>query len=203
MRKGSTVSVAISVLLAQSAAVPTAVRAQGNATILKPAEMEKLMPATVFYGGQSATTQLRNSGGVKFADGFFILASDVDTSGYSSAIATKYQAYFITEVPIQIGGKKLGTGVYGIGFIADNKFVVTDVGAHEVLTVDSATDANLKLPNPCNLSLIRAEDSGSTRGTGIFSSTVSSCIDRLTFHRNAGRRLSSDPMDAPLLAGWR
>ncbi len=149
MRKGSTVSVATSVLLALAAAiVPAAVRAQGNATILKPAEMEKLMPATVFYRGQTATTQLRNSGGVKFADGFFVLASDVDTSGYSNAIAAKYQAYFITEVPIQIGGKKLATGVYGIGFIADNKLVVTDVGAHEVLRVDSATDANLKLPRP-------------------------------------------------------
>jgi len=161
MRKGLTVSIAISVLLAAVVAtVPAAVRAQGNATVLKPAEMEKLMPATVFYRGQTATTQLRNSGGVKFADGFFILASDVDTSGYSSAIATKYQAYFITEVPIQVGGKKLGTGVYGIGFIADNKFVVTDVGAHEVLTADSAIDANLKLPRPLQ---IVADPSGGFR----------------------------------------
>ena len=28
-----------------------------------------------------------------------------------------------------------------MGFIADDKFVVTDVGAHDVLTVTSSTDA--------------------------------------------------------------
>ena len=129
-------------------AAPAAVRAQGNLTILKPAAMQRLMPATVFYGGAIATSQLRNSGGVKFGDGYYVLASLVDTSGYSNAIASKYQAYFITEVPIRVGGMKLGAGVYGAGFIAGNKFVVTDVGAHDVLTVNSATDSTLQRPRP-------------------------------------------------------
>jgi hypothetical protein len=35
-----------------------------------------------------------------------------------------------------------------VGFIADNKFVVTDVGAHDVLTVNSGEDAGLKRPTP-------------------------------------------------------
>jgi hypothetical protein len=63
-------------------------------------------------------------------------------------VATKYQAYFITEVPIRLGGQNLPAGVYGVGFIADNKFVVTDVGAHELMTVATATDAGLKRPVP-------------------------------------------------------
>jgi hypothetical protein len=129
-------------------AVPAAALAQGSDTVLKPADLQKLMPASVYYKGQSATTQLRNSGGVKFADGSYVLTTLVDTSGYSTGVAAKYQAYFITEVPIKVAGHKLEAGVYGIGFIADNKFVVTDVGAHEVFTVASGDDAGLKRPTP-------------------------------------------------------
>src|SRR5665213_1449756 len=139
---GLSVALSVSVLI-----IPALAFAQGD-TILKPADTQKLLPASVFYRGQSATTQLRNSGGVKFDDGFFVLASLVDTSGYSTGVAAKYPAYFIAEVPIKIGRQNLPAGVYGVGFVADNKFLVTDVGAHDVLTVDSASDEALKRPVP-------------------------------------------------------
>jgi hypothetical protein len=126
---------------------PAGAFAQGD-TVLKPAEVQKLLPASVYYKGQSATTQLRNSGGVKFADGAFVLTTLVDTSGYATDVAAKYQAYFITETPIKVGGQSLPAGIYGIGFIANNKFVVTDVGAHELFTVASGEDAGLKRPTP-------------------------------------------------------
>lgn len=129
-------------------AAPAAARAQGSDTVLKPSDLQKLLPASVYYKGQSATTQLRNSGGVKFADGFYVLATLVDTSGYSTDIQAKYSAYFIAEVPIKVGGQGLPAGIYGIGFIAGDKFVATDVGAHDVLTVSSGTDAGLKRPTP-------------------------------------------------------
>jgi hypothetical protein len=129
-------------------AAPAAIKAQAVDTVLKPAEMQKLLPEKVYYKGQSATTQLRNSGGVKFADGSFVLSTLVDTSGYSTSVAAKYQAYFITEIPLKIGGKNLPAGVYGVGFIADSKFVVTDVGAHDLLTINSREDAGLKRPMP-------------------------------------------------------
>jgi hypothetical protein len=122
--------------------------AQGSDTVLKPADMQKLLPDKVFYRGQSASTQLRNSGGVKFADGFFVLATLVDTSGYATDVQSKYQAYFIAEVPIKLGGENLAAGIYGVGFIGGGKFVVTDVGAHDVLTVNSGEDAGLKRPMP-------------------------------------------------------
>jgi hypothetical protein len=124
-----------------------AVKAQGD-TVLKPADTQKLLPASVYYKAQSATTQLRNSGGVKFADGYFVLATMVDTSGYSSDVQAKYQAYFITEVPLKIGGQSLPAGIYGVGFVANDKFIVTDVGAHDLLTVGTSTDAGLKRPTP-------------------------------------------------------
>jgi len=124
-----------------------AAQATGDA-VLSAAEATKVLPASVFFRGQSATTQLRNSGGVKFADGMFVLSTLVDTSGYSSDVQAKYQAYFITEVPIKIEGHDLPAGIYGIGFIPGNKFIVLDVGAHDLFTVTSHPDAELKRPMP-------------------------------------------------------
>jgi hypothetical protein len=138
---------AMGMMAAAMMAVPFAAMAQGD-TVLKPVDTQKLLPASVYYKAQSATTQLRNSGGVKFADGYFVLATLVDTSGYATDVAQKYQAYFITEVAIKIGGQSLPAGVYGVGFVAGNKFVVTDVGAHDVLMVSSSEDAGLKRPMP-------------------------------------------------------
>ena len=124
-------------------------RAQSAAdTVLKPAELQKLFPATVYYDGQSAPVQLRNSAGVKFADGHYMLASLVDTSGYSSGVAAKYQGYLIAEVPLKIGGKLLHAGAYGFGFLDGGRFLVTDVGGRDVLTVQSATDTAMNRPRP-------------------------------------------------------
>ena len=124
-------------------------RAQaGGDKVLTPAETTKMLPATVWFKGLSATTQLRNSGGVKFADGFYMLSTLVDTSGYSTDVQERYQAYFITEVPIKVEGHDLPAGIYGVGFIGGDKFVVLDVGAHDLFTVTSHTDAELKRPTP-------------------------------------------------------
>ncbi|WP_263350787.1 hypothetical protein [Acidicapsa acidisoli] len=120
----------------------------GGDAVLAAADATKLLPASVYFKGQSATTQLRNSGGVKFADGFFVLSALVDTSGYSSDVQQKYQAYFIAEVPIKIEGHDLAAGIYGVGFIPDNKFVVLDVGAHDLFTVSSHKDEEMKRPMP-------------------------------------------------------
>ena len=142
-------SLSLGILLVGGVTHATVASAQTSAnTVLPAAEATKLLPASVFFRGQSATTQLRNSGGVKFADGMFVLSVLVDTSGYSSDVQSKYQAYFITEVPIKIEGHDLPAGIYGVGFIADNKFVVLDVGAHDLFTVTSKTDAELKRPVP-------------------------------------------------------
>jgi len=116
-------------------------------TVLNAAEATKLLPASVYFKGQSASTQLRNSGGVKFGDGLFVLAVMVDTSGYSSDIQQKYQAYLIAETPIKIEGHTLAAGVYGVGFV-EGKFVVLDVGAHDLFSVGAHKDEALKRPMP-------------------------------------------------------
>ena len=152
MRFQSTLKLGVAVALALAVlASPVRMLAQGGDTILKPADTQKLLPASVYYKAQSAPTQLRNSTGVKFADGFYLLATMVDTSGYSSDVAAKYQAYFITEILIKVGGQSLPSGIYGIVFFDGGKFIVTDVGAHDVMTASSATDEGLKRPMPLQI----------------------------------------------------
>jgi hypothetical protein len=138
---GATIAVALG--------VSGLVAAQSGAnTVLKPADLEKLFPATVYYCGQSAPTQLRNSGGVKFGDGHYVLASLVDTSGYSTGVAAKYQCYLITEVPITIEGKQLPAGAYGFGFLDGDRFLVTDLGGSDVFTAHSTKDSEKARPRP-------------------------------------------------------
>jgi hypothetical protein len=130
-------------------------RAQATAdqkdVVLHPADLAKILPGSVFFRGQSATTQERNSGGVHYADGFFTFAALVDNSGYSTGIQEKYQAYFITEVPITIGGHALAPGAYGTGIIKNAngaQFVVLDIGAHDLFTTDAVSDAKFRRPTP-------------------------------------------------------
>jgi hypothetical protein len=54
----------------------------------------------------------------------------------------------MTEVTLTIGGQKLAPGAYGIGFLTGNKFVVMDIGAHDLFQVDSTRDAEIKRPMP-------------------------------------------------------
>jgi hypothetical protein len=108
----------------------------------------KLLPEKVFFRGQIAPVQARNTGGVRYADGFLIFAGLVDSSGYSTAIREKYQAYLINEVPVEIAGQTLKPGTYGIGFLEGNKFVVMDIGANDVLQAASVKDSEMKRPVP-------------------------------------------------------
>jgi hypothetical protein len=121
------------------------------AGVLGAAEVKTIVPATYFYRGQSATVQMRNAAGIRTKDQKYVLAALVDTSGYSTDVAEKYQGLFITEVKVKVGGSELAPGQYGFGFVGD-KFVVTDVGANDVFSVSSKVDDNLKRPVPLKIS---------------------------------------------------
>jgi hypothetical protein len=123
--------------------------AAGKEVVLKAADISpKIFPERVFFRGQSAPVQLRNTGGVHYADDLYVLAGMVDSSGYSTAIKEKYQAYLLNEVTLEIAGQTLKPGAYGIGFINGGKFVVMDLGANDVLQAASQHDAEMKRPVP-------------------------------------------------------
>ena len=119
--------------------------------VLKMAELEKLLPPSVYFQGQSATVQVRNSGGVRFASGEVMLAVKVDTGGYSTSVKERYQDYLITETSLQLGeeasAKTLAPGAYGIGFVTDG-LIVMDIGGHTLFTLPTPTDTNLRRPSP-------------------------------------------------------
>src|SRR5260370_4693208 len=110
--------------------------AEGKETVLKVADITpKIFPERVFLRGQVAPAQLRNTGGVHFADDLYVLAGLVDSSGYSTGIREKYQGYLLNEVNLEMGGETLKPGAYGFGFITGGKFVVMDLGANDVLQI--------------------------------------------------------------------
>jgi hypothetical protein len=137
-----------SLFLAALISLPLAGSAQ--ATILHAPEAQKLLPDSVFYAGKSANTQLRNSAGIHFADDHYVLAVLVDTSGYSSAVQEKYQGYFLTEVPLEIGRHPLVSGAYGVGFVGDH-FVVMDIGNHDLLQAHATHDDTMPRPVPLQI----------------------------------------------------
>jgi hypothetical protein len=136
--------------------------APATEAVLKPADIgTKLLPEKVFFRGQIAPVQTRNTGGVRYVDGFLVLVGLVDNSGYSSGIREKYQAYLITEVPLELGGQTLKPGAYGIGFLDNDKFIVMDVGANDLLSTASKKDADLKHPVP--LQVVTSPSAGTYR----------------------------------------
>src|SRR6202171_4818938 len=92
-----------------------ALPAAGKEVVLKAADISpKIFPERVFFRGQSAPVQLRNTGGVHYADDLYVLAGMVDSSGYSTAIKEKYQAYLLNEVTREIGGQSLRSGAIAL-----------------------------------------------------------------------------------------
>lgn|SRR5262249_8771555 len=113
-------------------------------------DLKSIVPSSYFFRGQSATVQLRNAAAIRTKDGHYVLAAMVDTSGYASDVAQKYQGLFITEVKIKVGDSDLPVGAYGFGFTGE-KFVVADVGANDVLSAGSAKDDQLKRAVPLKI----------------------------------------------------
>lgn len=148
------------VLLGSPAAAPSP--ADGKDVVLKASDITpKIFPETVFFRGQSAPVQMRNTGGVHFADDLYMLAGMVDNSGYSSGIRQKYQAYLLTEVTLQIGGQTVKPGAYGFGFLEGGKFILLDLAANDLFTTPSQRDADLKRPTP--FQIIATADAGKYR----------------------------------------
>ncbi len=153
MRLAAKLAVLLSLLLvAFSLRHAPAVRAgglpAGQETVLKASDITpKIFPEHVFFRGQVAPAQLRNTGGVHFADDLFVLAGLVDSSGYSTAIKEKYQAYLLSEVTLDIGGQTLKPGAYGFGFVS-GKFILMDLAANNLIEAAGSRDAEMKRPVP-------------------------------------------------------
>ncbi len=154
MRRKTTLAVFAFLIALLSVRFPSAMAGppEGKEATLKASEItSKLFPDQVFFRGQVAPVQMRNTAGIRFADDTYVLGGLVDSSGYSSDIRQKYQGYLITEVALEIGGQKLPAGSYGFGFVTGDKFVAMDLGAHDVLQTSSTKDTEIKRPIPLQI----------------------------------------------------
>src|SRR5256885_9471451 len=80
--------------------------AAGKEVVLKAADITpKIFPERVFFRGQSAPVQFRNSGGVHFADDFYFLVGPLASSGYSPGIKEKNQPHPLYAGPLEIAGQ--------------------------------------------------------------------------------------------------
>lgn len=127
--------------------------AQDTPVVLSGAELTRVVPASFYFEGQSAPTQMRNSAAARFGAKRFVIAGLVDTSGYSTDVRAKYQGFFITDSPVTVGDKELSAGAYGFGFSDDGKFNVFDVGGKQVLSISARKDATMRRPRPLMMAL--------------------------------------------------
>jgi len=147
--------------LRQMPAVEAGSSPAGQDTVLKAADITpKLFPEHVFFRGQVAPAQLRNTGGVHFADDLYVLAGLVDSSGYSTAIKEKYQAYLLTEVTLEISGQSLKPGAYGFGLVG-GKLILMDLAATNLVEASGQRDAEMKRPMP--LQVVASATAGTYR----------------------------------------
>lgn len=119
--------------------------------VLSATETQKLVPPAVFFQGQTATTQLRNSGAVRLDNGGLIIATLVDTGGYSSAIRERYQFYLLTDASLLIGDKHVGPGAYGCGFLQDGVLVVMDLAGNDIFRTPIVKDPEMTRPRPLQI----------------------------------------------------
>ena len=131
-------------------AVLAALVAEAGAQILTAEQVKKIAPSSFFFAGQSAAVQLRNTAALKSSAGKVVMAGFVDTSGYSTAIAEKYQGLLITETKITFDGATLEAGAYGFGF-REGKFTVMNVAGTDLFSIASRNDDQLKHPVPLKL----------------------------------------------------
>lgn len=121
----------------------------------------KLFPERVFFRGQLAPTQLRNTAGIHFSDDLYLLAGLCDSAGYAADVRQKFQGYLLSEVPIELGGKSLPPGAYAFGFLSGGQFVMMDIGARDLFQIPSTKDTEIKRPMP--VQVLPASAKGSYR----------------------------------------
>lgn len=138
----------IVLLLLPLTAVTSAQVANQQTGVLNPTQIRSAFPATVYFSGQVTTVQIRNAAGVRWGEGKQTLFGMVDNGGYSSSMRERYQFYILTDVPVEIGGKRLNAGAYGAGFLSDQGLEVMDLGGTEIFHTPVQHDAGMQRPRP-------------------------------------------------------
>jgi len=87
----------------------------GSISLVSEQRLKQLLPATVFIDGENVPTQERNAAMAQMPNGKLVLASLIDTAGYSAAYQEKYTGVLLAQTGFTIGSKSLDAGAYAIG----------------------------------------------------------------------------------------
>ena len=143
----------VAFVVAVALLIPISAAAQ-KSELLSADALSKILPASVFVDGENVPTQKRNAAAFKFADGKYLLAALVDTSGYTSQYQEKYIGTLITQVPVKVGSLDLHPGQYGFGRVKSGQeemFAIYDIGGNKVGEVTATKDDKLKPVRPLQM----------------------------------------------------
>src|SRR5438874_3889299 len=159
MNHSHTILICTLVLLSASHAQVTS-KAIG---LVSEQRLKQLLPATVFIDGENVPTQQRNAALVQLPNGKILLASLIDTAGYSSAYQEKYAGVLLSQSRFTLGNKNLDAGAYAIGQKKNGDSVtvyVYNLGGEKLAELPTEKQENLRPVKP--LQVISAAD-GSAR----------------------------------------
>jgi hypothetical protein len=121
--------------------------------------LKQLLPATVFVDGENVPTQERNAALVQLPDGKVLLASLIDTAGYSSAYQQKYAGVLLSQTGFSLGSKNFSAGAYAFGQKKSGDSVLVylyNLGGEELAQLATEKQENLRPLKP--LQVIAAAD---------------------------------------------
>jgi hypothetical protein len=156
MKHSKPIVVCVIALLAVAAAQNT--NSQG-VILVSDQRLKQLLPATVFIDGENVPTQERNAVLVQLPNGKVLLASLIDTAGYSSAYQEKYAGVLLSQTGFALGGKNLDAGAYAIGQKKNGDSVTLylyNLGGEKLAELSTEKQENLRPVKP--LQVIVAAD---------------------------------------------
>ncbi len=159
MSKLTLCSIACIALMTRSVQAEAQQAISVNGDVLHSAKASKLLPAELPFRGEEVFIEQRNSDGIRFPDGLYLVAAVIDTSGHASGTHEEFPTYLKTQVPLDINGHKLKPGIYDLGLNGQHRLAVRDGGAHLMFTVDAGYDSALVRPRPLQICLGQSLDS--------------------------------------------
>jgi hypothetical protein len=157
------ISAALGMLLLIGIAAGQVAKGSGGVTLVSEQRLKQLLPATVFIDGENVPTQERNAVLAQMPNGKLLLASLIDTAGYSSAYQEKYSGILLSQTGFTIGSKGLDAGAYAIGRKKDADTItlyIYNLGGEQLAEIPSQKQDDLRPVKP--LQIIVASD-GSAR----------------------------------------
>lgn len=147
-----------SLLLVLAGLLATHAAAQ-KVTPVSEQRLKQLLPATVFLDGENVPTQERNAAMVALPNGKVLLASLIDTAGYSSAYQEKYSGVLLSQTGFTLGSKSFDPGAYAFGQKKDGDSVnllIYNLGGDQLAQMTTTKQDNLRPVKP--LQIVVADD---------------------------------------------